>query len=466
MSKFFKRITKFTWRSETKEQQLTNRSEVEQLTTELIKDTEAAIRQEFQRIMQDYTDYSKEGANVADKETSHRVKERKILDKAKAQKILIALLKEIIANRKLLASRIERDVETGSLFRRYYGKMQFINTQTIDAFEKLQQMDMDKDAYEYQQEIYRRLTGKIYQEDVIPNDRKVNPDGSSLIGNTRPPKRPTRRWDILELLNMRKFVRMSSDDLKKTTEDYEFQKDSEIARIKEDQAIEIARMERANAVAESAYASVHAAIARKEESEAKEIAAQAKIKEENMRMEEAKATEKAAQARTAAEAALTEEAKAAEKTAQARTEAETARTEEARAAEETAQVNAAAEAARTKEAKATEETARAKAEAEFANAKAARAKVAAEAVCTDEVKAAVAEAELARVNADLENSRSKEARAKAEIARAEAEEKAACADKIKAEVEIARVKSKAENVRNEKEESFEDALYPDEPDEF
>jgi len=80
------------------------------------------------------------------------------------------LIKEAIANRKMLINRIEKEVETGSLFERYYGKMQAINKLTNKAYTLMQKMNSAKFKYEYDLEVYKKMMGIMYLEKLSPNE--------------------------------------------------------------------------------------------------------------------------------------------------------------------------------------------------------------------------------------------------------------------------------------------------------
>lgn len=391
-------------------------SEIERLTLELIQETETALLQSFQRSIADYEDLSQGPKDNAKGPLQNRTLEYKILDEDTAKRILTTLLKEAAASRKMLAARIEHDVETGMLFNRYYSKMQIINEQTIEAYEKLQIMDRDKETFEYKQAVYKKLTGKLYRSDAIPADTGSAPDGSSPFQAAdakeaiRASKRVSRRWDILELLNLRKSVRLSESEAQWAAEDYLAQQDTETARTKEAKEAERTRREQAEAEEQTFLAKEAAAEARKKEAKAAEEAARAGMLAEKARTAEAQVEAEAAKAKAAAEATQAqEEARAAQAKAAAQAEQIKAETEAAkiRADRETAQakmevqaaqVRAEAEVQRAKavktEAKAKVEAAHAMAKAEIQRAEA----VKAAALASVEAAQAQAEAEIQCAN--------------------------------------------------------------------
>lgn len=397
-------------------EQFSDSSELERLTADLLKETEATLQRNFERSIADYGDFSQEGTGQKEAQRLRRAREREILDEEKAREILMALLKDAITYRKMLSVRIERDVETGALFTRYYGKMQVINAQTIEAYEKLQIMDRDKDAFEYQQAVYEKLVGKIYQSDVIPRDINANPDGSSSAQAVeakkavRATKRIPRRWDIFELLNLRKSVRMSQEEMERAAEDYEEKQNADLARAEEAKDLEEARKVAAEAAKRASLARAEAEAARTEEAKAAAAAAQAAILAETARTEEVKAV--AETARAEADAAKT---RAGAEVAKAQAEADAARD---MADAEATKAQAETEAA---EARAGAETAKAKVEAKVAKGKAEAETEAAKARAEAEAAKTKAE-EAARARAETEAAR---ARAEAEAAKAEAETEAA-----------------------------------------
>lgn len=136
-----------------------SQAEIEQIITELIEETRDILQKRFDEVM---------------------AKRLRPLTEDEAQVVLQSLIKEAIAKRKLLSGRVEKSVETGLLFDRYYGKMQTINALTNSAYAQMQKMNVAKERYEFQKGIYKKLTGKMYVPDAIPDDSKtVRFDGGS-----------------------------------------------------------------------------------------------------------------------------------------------------------------------------------------------------------------------------------------------------------------------------------------------
>lgn len=148
-------------------------AEIEQITTELIEETRDILQKSFDKVME---------------------KKTGPLTEEEAQVILRGLIKEAVANRRLFSGRIEKSVESGSLFDRYYGKMQTINLLTNRAYVQMQKMQISKERYEFLCGIYKKLTGKMYVPDMIPDD----------VNGTKPDE--TQYMDIWEVLEKEKKI--------------------------------------------------------------------------------------------------------------------------------------------------------------------------------------------------------------------------------------------------------------------
>lgn len=155
-------------------------SELEQLTTELIEQTKAALSEQFQREM-------------------NRLKPGEPIEKDVADRTIRLLLDMAAAERKNLIGRIESDVTSGDLFERYYGKMETINRLTNSAYAKMQKLDYCKEKYENDKAIYEKLTGKMYVAGTVPLD-------------TRKHKKNQRKKDIWESIAEHENVIEEGDD--------------------------------------------------------------------------------------------------------------------------------------------------------------------------------------------------------------------------------------------------------------
>ena len=148
-----------------------SKAEIEQITTDIIEETKIVLQERFSELMSKHTEpLSEEEACV----------------------ILNGLIKEAVAKRKLMTGRIEKSVETGTLFDRYYGKMQVINALTNSAYAQMQKMDKAKERYDFQRDIYKKLTGKMYVSGALPDDKTASM-------KSKAPKK-----DIFEILDEKK----------------------------------------------------------------------------------------------------------------------------------------------------------------------------------------------------------------------------------------------------------------------
>ena len=151
----------------------TTEAELEHITTCLIQETERDLRKHFQ------------------KELQNQLANGNSMEKTSAERILKSLIVEAVARRKMLIGRIEKDVETGDLFDRYYGKMHTINVLTNNAYASMQRMDVAEERYIYEKMVYKKITGKMYEPEAIPDDTALK-------------KARTKKRDILEVMDERK----------------------------------------------------------------------------------------------------------------------------------------------------------------------------------------------------------------------------------------------------------------------
>lgn len=147
-------------------------AEIERITTELIEETKKKLDKKFNKELR-------------------KVAKDNNLEKDFAERIIDLLLKEAIADRKMLIGRIEKDVESGDLFDRYYGKMQTINTLTNSAYASMQRMDVAEERYNYEREVYKKITGQMY----LPDAKPAEPFGKRKKSSSK---------DILQIMDERK----------------------------------------------------------------------------------------------------------------------------------------------------------------------------------------------------------------------------------------------------------------------
>lgn len=151
-----------------KKENTQSKAEIEEITTELIEETKKVLQIRFDELMSQHT---------------------KPLSEDEARVILNGLIKEAIAKRKIMTGRIEKSVETGALFDRYYGKMQNINALTNSAYAQMQKMDRAKERYDFQKEIYKKLTGRMYIPYALPDDK-------AIAKKVKTPKKDV--WEIID----------------------------------------------------------------------------------------------------------------------------------------------------------------------------------------------------------------------------------------------------------------------------
>lgn len=160
----------------------TSEAEIEHITTCLIRETIDALRYRFQI------------------ELRNELAKGSSIEMDFAQRTLELLIHEAIANRKMLIGRIEKNVETGDLFDRYYGKMQTINALTNSAYALMQQMDVAEERYSYELAVYKKIIGKMYEPEAVPDELSLK-------------KAKKKKRDILEIMDERKqSVENGGDD--------------------------------------------------------------------------------------------------------------------------------------------------------------------------------------------------------------------------------------------------------------
>lgn len=82
------------------------------------------------------------------------------------RKFMFSLLNIAIAERKEYTGMLEKSISSGTLFKRYYSRMQLINYFTNSAYSKMKIMQASKERYEYQRGIYKKVIAKAYVPEV------------------------------------------------------------------------------------------------------------------------------------------------------------------------------------------------------------------------------------------------------------------------------------------------------------
>lgn len=164
--------------------------ELEQLTNQLIAETKADLQGVFNQ-------------QVA--------KRTKPLGTEDVKMILGALIKAAIAKRELLIGRLEKDLEEGRLYRRYFQKMDIINDLTSDSHIKAKVMTALENDYVMQVKILKNITKLVYADNVL-NDK--DPHDRDNIGIA---------VDINEEMQLQKLSIISEDMPRKTSLDLEWE---------------------------------------------------------------------------------------------------------------------------------------------------------------------------------------------------------------------------------------------------
>lgn len=132
--------------------------EMEKILNKLIRDTVGtggALDQEFLR----YT---------AQFDKSHPIGEKE------ARTLLMSLLKRAIANRDLINGRIEHAVEYGSLYNRYYAKLQNIYDLTVQTNIRREEMAAAQQDYFFAHNVYQNVRDLTYSPQVTQQHTGTN----------------------------------------------------------------------------------------------------------------------------------------------------------------------------------------------------------------------------------------------------------------------------------------------------
>lgn len=133
-----------------KENNDSNKSELECITSDLIEEAKRKIEASKKKI-------------VADKRT---------LEPNEVEEIIKKMIGELASKRNGMIGRIEKDIEGGALFDRYFGKMQTINTLTNSTYALMQKMYAAKEKYEKEKAVYNTVMSEKYIEKAIPSQPK------------------------------------------------------------------------------------------------------------------------------------------------------------------------------------------------------------------------------------------------------------------------------------------------------
>ena len=90
------------------------------------------------------------------------------LSRPMAEEMLVAALKVAVSRRKLLNERLASSVEIGSLYQSYFGRMQLLSSQMVDAYEKMEHMHRAENSYKKWQQIHAQVWNRTYEEGIRP----------------------------------------------------------------------------------------------------------------------------------------------------------------------------------------------------------------------------------------------------------------------------------------------------------
>lgn len=164
--------------------------ELEQLTNQLIAEAKADLQGVFNQQM---------------------AKRTKPLGTEDVKMILEVLIKAAIAKRELLIGRLEKDLEEGRLYRRYFQKMDIINDLTSDSHIKAKVMTALENDYVMQVKILKNITKLVYADNVLNGKDPYDRDNIGIA------------VDLNEEMQLQKLSIISKDMPRKTSLDLEWE---------------------------------------------------------------------------------------------------------------------------------------------------------------------------------------------------------------------------------------------------
>lgn len=127
------------------------KSELEQITDELIEESLRDLQKSFNEILSSTELFTKDSA----------------------EDTLKILINSAIAKRSALNGRIEKSVEEGAYFDRYYGKMRSINVLTNDTYRSIREYEHYHNLFLNLYKEYQEKTGEKIELDTSYTDSKV-----------------------------------------------------------------------------------------------------------------------------------------------------------------------------------------------------------------------------------------------------------------------------------------------------
>lgn len=83
-----------------------------------------------------------------------------------AKIILCSLLLKATAKRRMIPTRIAHSVESGSIFKKYFGKMEYINQLSVITYRKMKKMQVARERYEDEKKRLNKIVDVSYKADT------------------------------------------------------------------------------------------------------------------------------------------------------------------------------------------------------------------------------------------------------------------------------------------------------------
>lgn len=97
-----------------------------------------------------------------------------------AKVILYSLLLKATAKRRMFPTRIAHSVESGSIFNKYFGKMEYINQLSVITYRRMKKMQTARERYEDEKKRLNKIADVSYKENFdqfgdaeFPKNQKV-----------------------------------------------------------------------------------------------------------------------------------------------------------------------------------------------------------------------------------------------------------------------------------------------------
>jgi hypothetical protein len=113
--------------------------------------------------------------------------EKNPLGVSDAKIILCSLLLKATAKRRMFSTRIAHSVESGSIFNKYFGKMEYINQLSVITYRRMKKMQTAREKYEDE----KKRLNKIMDESYKNNNNQSN--------NVERQQKVTDIWEAMDL---------------------------------------------------------------------------------------------------------------------------------------------------------------------------------------------------------------------------------------------------------------------------